>query len=520
MAEGLDYNSSVRYLAERAGIELPESSDEEDMKRKLLRESIIEANTAAARFYLEKLAVSGAAMEYLRKRNISEKTIKQFGLGYSPPEWSSLYEHLKSKDFSDEVLLKSGLVLKSSKGGIYDRFRNRIMFPIFDVMGKVIGFGGRVLDNSLPKYMNSPETPVYNKGRNLYALNFARKYKSKQLIIVEGYMDVITLHQNGITNAVASLGTAMTENQGRLLKKYCEEVIISYDADSAGQRASLRSLDTLNRIGCNVKVLTIPDGKDPDEFVRKNGPDSFIRLINKALPLVDYKVSLLEKNINTGTTDGSIKLLKHLSEILAGVDNLVEREIYIKKYSRKYSISEEALSAEAARHAGQASAVRPVNRHIVSGQKPHEILSEEMEKITHDEKMILALICVDNDIYASIKNILNADFFQIEKHRALAEKIFSMLDSKTEVTIDKLFDLVDEEEHSEYAKIVYNECNCEDNLKAVMDLIKRIEFTRLSMRQQEIIRKLADSSLTADERQALNDELKEIIQRKKIELER
>lgn len=516
LAEGLDYTNSIKFLADRAGIELPESNDQDEIKKKLIRQSIIEANTVAAKYFFANLSKSKIAMEYLEKRGISEKTIRRFGIGYSEPGWSNLYEHLRQKGFSDDILLKSGLIIKSGKGGMYDRFRNRVMFPIFDVMGKVIGFGGRVLDDSLPKYLNSPETSVYSKGKNLYALNFARKYKNRQLIIVEGYMDVITLHQYGITNAVASLGTALTDSQGRLLKKYCEEVIISYDADGAGQKAALKSLDILNRIGCNVKVLSIPDGKDPDDYVKKNGPDGFNRLVNKAMTLVDYKVSILKKNINTDTTEGSIRFLKELSVILANMENLVEREIYINKYAKQYSISEEALNAEVDKHSNKSYKKRPVSRTIINRQKPNEILSEELEKISHDEKMILALVCIDNDVYSKIKNTLNVDFFQFKKHKILAGKIFNLIESKTEVTIDKLFDMVDADEHSEYAKIIHNECNCEDNLKAITDLIKRIEFIRLSLRQQEIIERLSDSSITEKEKQTLNEELKDIIMRKRL----
>lgn len=514
LAEGLDYGDSIRLLAERAGITLPESNNKDEEQKHLVRQSIIEANTEAAKFFFSNLSKSEVAMNYLKKRGISDKTIRSFGLGYSEDSGYSLYNHLKKKGFKDDLLIKSGLVLESKNGGLYDRFRNRVMFPIFDVMGKVIGFGGRVLDDSVPKYLNSPETPVYNKGRNLYALNFARKQKNKQLIIVEGYMDVISLHQYGVTNVVATLGTALTENQGRLLKKYCEEVIISFDADGAGRNAALRGLDILNGVGCRMRVLTIPDGKDPDEFVKKNGTTKFLSLVNNAVTLVEYKVNSLKKDIDTNTLEGKIDFLDKLSVILSKVDNLVERDIYIKKFAGQYGITPEALKAEVIKKTNAPELKRTI-RSIAETLKPHEILSEDLEKISHDERMIIALICLENDVYKRLKGTLTEDFFQVKANKDLAGKIFSILDNNDEVTIDRLFDMVIEAEQNIFAKIVYSECNCDDNFKAVIDLMKRIEQTRLANRQKEILELLKDLSIPKEERIALEKELKDIMVRKR-----
>jgi DNA primase len=275
-AENLDYIEAVRLLADRARIQLPEGNDEEEAAKAKVRQTLMNINLQAARYFYETLRShrGDAAREYLKKRGITENTVKKFGIGYSSEDRADLYKYLANKGFEKTDLLKSGLVLQGNSGNCHDRFYGRVMFPIFDIRGNVIAFGGRVMDNTTPKYVNSPETPVYHKGRHLYALNFAKNSGEKRLIIVEGYMDVISLHQSGIINTVASLGTALTENQGRLLRKYAEEIVISYDADTAGQSATLRGLDILGYMGSTVKVLTVPDGKDPDEFIGKNGPDA------------------------------------------------------------------------------------------------------------------------------------------------------------------------------------------------------------------------------------------------------
>lgn len=285
------------------------------------------------------------AKEYFLKRGIKEETIKRFGLGYSQDSWHGLTNYLRTKGYKDNLLLEAGLISKSEKSGnVYDKFRNRVMFPVFDVRGKVIGFGGRVLDDSKPKYLNSPETMIFQKGINLYGLNFAIKNKLKEdyIIIVEGYMDLISLHQSGITNVVASLGTALTVNQARLLKRYVNKVIISYDADLAGQTATLRGLEILRGAGFDVKVLIVPDGKDPDEFVRNHGKESFLKLANEALPLIEYRIKKAAEGINLNSGNDLVEYGEKFAEILADL-NPIEKDVYIRKISEETAIKEQAL---------------------------------------------------------------------------------------------------------------------------------------------------------------------------------
>jgi len=515
LAENLDFIEAVRFLADRAKIVLPESNDEAQAEKARRKQLVLDINVIAARYYNDILNSKQGelAAAYLKKREISEKTARKFGLGYSPDDWDSLYLHLKSKGIAEEYMLESGLVMKSSRGKLYDRFRGRLMFPIFDVRGNVIGFGGRVLDDSLPKYVNSPETIVYSKGKHLYALNFAKNANNKTLIIVEGYMDAISLHQKGINNAVASLGTALTESQGRLLKKYAEEIIISYDADTAGQAATLRGLDLLNDMGCNVRVLTVPDGKDPDEYIRKNGRDSFQKLINSAMTLVDYKIGLLKERQDLSNLDGKISFLNKASSVISGIDNTIEREMYIKKLSREYGISEEAILTEVLKRTKTAAKknLRIANK-AETERKAAEKSDGPEEKILHNERFILSLLCVDNSIYSSVKVQLKIDMFSSEETRRLAAIILDRLENKKGFTPAELLNIVSAEESGEFARILNKECYCDDNRKAIVGKIKEIELLRAEKRQKEILELLKDQSkLPEGDVEKLKLELKNLL---------
>ncbi|MDW8799800.1 DNA primase [Clostridium sp. A1-XYC3] len=339
--KNLTFPDALKLLADRANIDL--ELDERNTSNKNSFEKLYNLNVEAARYFFSCLQNNIDAKKYLLNRGITESTIRRFGLGFSVDSWNELLKHLKAKGYSELDMLSNGLIIKSQKGSYYDRFRNRVIFPVFDYKGKVIGFGGRVLDDSKPKYLNSPETPVFKKGTNLYGLNFAIKSNnSRMLIIVEGYMDCISLHQHGITNTVASLGTALTINQAKLMKRYADKVIISYDADSAGQMATLRGLDILREVGMEVRVLTVPQGKDPDEFIRNNGKEAFLKLVEDALPLIDYRISILREEIDLNSTGDVIKYAERALEIITELDP-IEKEIYIKKLSDETRIREQAL---------------------------------------------------------------------------------------------------------------------------------------------------------------------------------
>ncbi len=342
--KNLPFVEAVKYLANRANIPL-ESNNGEKSKTAKKKDLLYRVNVEAAKFFFSNLINNQSAKEYFLNRGIKEQTIKKFGLGFANDNWNSLMFYLRRKGVNDILLEEAGLIsVNKEKGTKYDRFRNRVMFPVFDYQGRVIGFGGRVLDDSKPKYLNSPETLVFQKGTNLYGLNFALKHNlnERYFIIVEGYMDLISLHQYGITNVVASLGTALTINQARLLKRYADKVIISYDADMAGQMATLRGLEILRAAGFDVRVLNIPQGKDPDEYVRSNGREAFLKLINSAEPLIDYRMKKAEEGIDFKNSQSLILYAKRIMDIISDLDP-VEKDVYIKKASENTGIKEQTL---------------------------------------------------------------------------------------------------------------------------------------------------------------------------------
>ncbi|WP_297517489.1 DNA primase [uncultured Clostridium sp.] len=341
----LNFVDALKYLAERVNINIDfkrGEKDPRDEKKKVLRK----INKETARYYFANLQKDPKIKEYFFRRGLTEQTLRSFGIGYAKDGWRETLGFLTGLGLNKDIMKETGLVIfNEEKNSSYDRFRNRVIFPVFDVYGNVIGFGGRVLDDSKPKYLNSPETLIFDKGTNLYGLNFVIKnngIKDRTMIMVEGYMDCISLHQYGIMNAVASLGTALTVKQGKLLRKYADTVIISYDADLAGQMATLRGLDVLTEVGLDVRVLTIPKGKDPDEFVRVNGKEAFLKLIKNAQKLIEYKLTVSKQGLNLKVQEDLVKYGDRITEVLAKI-NPVEKDVYIKKISEETGIKEQAI---------------------------------------------------------------------------------------------------------------------------------------------------------------------------------
>jgi DNA primase len=395
---------------------------------------------------------------------------------------------MRELKYSEETLKKCGLFIENSKGELFDRFRGRIMFPIFDIRGSVIAFGGRVLDESLPKYMNSPETPVYIKGRNLYALNFVRKIGDKRIIIVEGYMDVISLHQSGIINAVASLGTALTEEQGRLLRMYGEEVIISYDSDVAGQNATQKGLDILDELGCSVKVLKVPDGKDPDDYIKSHGADSFMKLIGKSLTLLEYKVTILKEQTDTTSTAGKIDFLNKTAEVLSKIDNNIEREMYIKKLSKDYDVREDSLESEISKKKNIIT--KKTKGNVVENRNTNSNIntkSVDVLKSKNFEKILIALLTVDNSIFKVVEGELSSELFKGEIEKKLIEIVSDKIRSGKGITVPELLGNLEDDIRGEYVRVIDKESVFEDNLKAFRDIQKKLEVERLNQRKQEIL---------------------------------
>lgn len=345
--ENLDYVEAVKFLAQRAGMEMPENTYDDSLSK--LRMRIYEANREAARFFhatlLSQRGQSG--LNYIRGRALSDRTIRHFGLGFADDDWNSLCNHLKNKGFSEYEIYSANLAFKRKNGnGIYDRFVNRVMFPIIDLRGNVIAFGGRIMTDEKPKYLNTSDTPVFKKSENLFSLNNAKSSGTRTLILCEGYMDVIALNQAGFTNAVATLGTALTNEQAVLMKRYADEVIICYDADGAGQKATARAIDILRNAGLPIKILTVPSGKDPDEFIRskgENGPAAFKLLIEKCGNDIEYRLMKLKENYNLNTTDGKVAFLNEAVKIVATIESPIERDVFASKLCAELEIDKNAF---------------------------------------------------------------------------------------------------------------------------------------------------------------------------------
>lgn len=348
--ESLSYPDAVRFLAKRAGLEVPQDPEYQSRYRK--QERLWALCQEAARFFHGTLysPAGEAGLQYAGGRGLSKGTLTRFGVGFAPNRWDGLLSAMQDKGYSEEELLEAGLALRSERSGnLYDRFRNRLMFPIIDVRGHVIGFGGRVMDDSTPKYLNSPETLIFNKRKNLFAMNLAKKSKSGRIILVEGYMDAVALHQFGFDYAVASLGTALTEEHASLLSKYTDQVVLIYDGDQAGQNATRRAIPMLEKTGLQVRVLRMQGAKDPDEFLHKFGPERFQLLLEGAENQMEYRLQSLRQRYDLSLDDQKVEFLKAAAELLASVGNAVEREVYGARAAEAAGVSPEAMRLETER---------------------------------------------------------------------------------------------------------------------------------------------------------------------------
>lgn len=344
--ENLSFVDAVRQLSQRAGLQVPETGYNTGMKEK--RERLLDINKEAARYFHAQLySPAGAqALDYLRRRGLSKSTLTNFGLGFAPDSWDGLINALAEKGYDKKTVLEAGLAVSSDKGRIYDRFRNRVMFPIIDVRGSVIGFGGRVMDDSKPKYLNSPEGPVYNKSRNLFALNIAKKSKAGRIILTEGYMDTIALHQAGFDSAVASLGTALTAEHAQLLSRYTKEAVIAYDGDGAGVAAAQRAIPLLEKAGLKVKVLQVRGAKDPDEFIKAYGREAFAKLLDESENHIEYRLERIKRNYDLEQDAQRIEFLREATGLIASLPSAVEREVYGARAAQTAGISPEAMKHE------------------------------------------------------------------------------------------------------------------------------------------------------------------------------
>lgn len=510
--EGMNFIETVQMLAERANIQLPTLQNSGDSIKEELKSKVYKVNEFTAEFYHQNLYKPQAkiAQEYVKKRQLSNETLKAFKIGFSG-KFDELYKELKKQGFGDSEILESGLVNKNDRGQYIDRYRNRLMFPICDARGRVIAFGGRVLDDSKPKYINSPENVVYSKGRHLFGLNVAKKGDTKRLLIVEGYMDVISLHQRGITNVVAPLGTALTEQQGWLLRKSSEQIILSFDSDEAGLQAKLRALDILQNMGCDLRILQMEGAKDPDEYIIKYGNARFKNLVDKALSVIEFKVKILQKDLNLENINDKIKFLNEIAKLISKVDNTIEREVYIEKIAKEYNISKEAIYAE-------------VNKITYKNTTSDKILDKAKPIITHkkletkevpqsikvrENTVISILLTGDLSIFEIIKQNIKPEDFQDEINAKIAKKLYEEF-QKGNSNINGIIDDLEQEEQNHITMIMAEDYEIDNLEKAIDDIIQTYEKEKLNNRKFEILELLEKNSDNIQKKE-LEKELSNII---------
>lgn len=520
--ESIGFKEALETLANRANIALPTLDNQQDNKTAYLKSRVYEINKQTAQFYHENLYKPTAkiAQEYIKKRKLDNKTLKTFLIGYSG-NFNELYKTLKAQGFTDEEILASSLVNKNENGEFIDRFRKRLMFPIQDDRGRVIAFGGRILEDSKiqnvksPKYINSSENIVYSKGRHLFGLYAAKKQKLDKILIVEGYMDAISLHQRGITNVVASLGTALTEAQGRLLRNNSSQVIIGYDSDGAGQAATLRGLEILQNLGCDIRILQLDGGaKDPDEYILKFGPERLQKCVDNAISLVEYKVKILKNKLNLEHPNDKIKFLTEIAKELAKIKSDIEKEVYVDKIALDYKISKEAIYAEINKlQHGNNRAEKNLTQKtaIVKHElKPQNKLNND--SVTKKENMIIyLLINYPDESYTRLKQKIGYESIKNERNKQIIKKLYEELEKGN--SINNVLDLFEDEEIISFLTwVMAYDFEITEVEKCIEDILNNYEKDKLISMRNEIIQALENTeNLTKDEIASLEQSLSEII---------
>lgn len=502
--QNLDFVEGIKFLADRAHIALPEPDMSESVDKHFKKKQrLISANTYAAKFFYNTLVNTPhgeVARNYFSARAILPKTASQFGLGFAPDSRSMLLEHLKPLGFSENELVDFGLaIIKDNK--YIDKFRNRVMFPIIDVRGNVIGFGGRVMDDSKPKYLNSPETVAFNKRLNLFALNLAKNKKSDTLILVEGYMDVISLHQVGINNTVATLGTALTEEQARLISRYAKNVILCYDTDEAGVKATMRAIDIFSKTECRVKVLSLMDSKDPDEFIKAHGggSEAFLDAVKKAIPATMFRINTMKRQYDIDNNiDDKISFISEAAKILLSTNNMVEVDAYADMLSKQYDIKKESVYAEIKKLQGkqQVQATGRIIRQTASAgvhiaDKPqNNVMRGNFSKTTVSplekaEKSLLSLAFSSRPAAKIVQGELLADDFSNEIHQKLAKLCYDAWDTSNAPDMAHIVSSFETDMAGYITQVLMDKSVYDDELSAMRDLLLTIKQEKLRKQIRE-----------------------------------
>lgn len=511
--ENLDYIDAVRLLAERAGLQMPENQADESYER--FKARLYLANKHAAQFFHKQLMSPQGkkALEYFTDvRKLSINTIRRFGLGYSPDSWDSLYKHMRAEGFDDHELLAAGLVHKRKKGdGCYDVFRNRPIFPIIDVRGNVIGFGGRAMGDEIPKYLNTSDTPIYKKSKEVFALNIAKKNSSEQLILAEGYMDVIALHQAGFGNAVASLGTSLTTEQARLMSRYTKEIVIAYDSDGAGQKATRRALDIFKSISMPVRVLRISGGKDPDEFIKTYGADRFKGILKGAENDIEYRILGAREKADLSTTSGKVSFLMNVAQILASLDSSIERDVYAEKIAEELSVDKNAILSqvkEIARKNIRTHRREVINNEVNKNRQRDTVNPQRRDNIraASAEEGVIALLMRNPDFYSSVKEKLSADDFVTDFNKRVYAFLTDRIERNESIELTVFSSEFNPDEMGRIVSVISRESH---RANTVDELMRCVEVIRDEKRHKsgETVAKMSDEQL--------NDYIKSLKQKKK-----
>ncbi len=494
--EGMDFPEAAEVLAQKAGVRIDKSISAES-KSQSMATQIFKANELASKFYQASLESpeNSKAKEYLLKRGIAPQTLNLLCIGFAPDKWDALINHLRAKGISLAILEKAGLILSRDGSGYYDRFRNRIMFPIFDIKGRVLGFGARVLDGSTPKYINSPETPVYIKGRNLYGLNFVKNdIREKDYVaVVEGYMDFLLPYQEGFKNIVASQGTALTCEQVRLIKRYTGNAVIIYDGDTAGELASLRSLDIFIDEEVNLKVVTLPKGFDPDSFVRKNGINAFRDEVEKAPGIFDYKLKLLKSRYDIKDANNKTKVSMMMLETIARFKNEIIKSEYLKKLSFELSVKEEALLEELKKIKITGSGVPKI--------EPLVVKNKSYLKTSPTEKLLVSLFIEENSLINRIRDNFDPQDFADKKMGSIVSKMLDLVREGKEVRPQVLTSHLGDDlcELMGSFDFLQQDLTLEHKEKMVDDCLKRMKKERKKIRREQLHEEIRIAQHAGDE---------------------
>lgn len=491
--ENIDFIEAIKLMAERVGIEVSEDAGYDD-KTHQNRKLILEMNKLAARFFFDSLKneiVGAQARKYFYDRKISKQTLICYGLGYAPKSKFALVGHLKSKGYTEEQMIMASLAI-SRDGTVIDKYRDRVMFPIIDVRGNVIGFSGRVMHNQkeingykIPKYLNSSDTPLFDKGKNLFSLNLAKNAKSTQLILCEGNMDVISVYQAGIHNVVATLGTAITESQAKLMLRYADEILICYDSDEAGIKATLKAIEVITKCGGRAKVIRLGGAKDPDEYIGKFGVESFKNAVKKATPSTEFLISLIKKEHDTTTVDGKIKFVGAVADILKGVADAVEVDVYIKKIAEENDILVDAIYSEYRKKITKNKSVHipkpEISKKSIPGPEEDRLISK---KLIEMQKRILSLIASSKKLYLLVKDKVKVEDYATKTYRILAKAIYDIYENGDKPEESMLLNQFSDDENMirEATAVFYNMEIYDADENAVKDLLKGIELEKINLR--------------------------------------